>query len=116
MRREFFPGTRASPCADSVEITSTGDKPASVATCRFGCNAVPHPSVELSSGGKTFSSDLNCALHLYARKSIRRAEVATAQMSVEGAHFLLWNLIVRVSVEFCLPRLTNHASPFFGSS
>ncbi len=80
--------------------------------CGLGAMLVPHPSVELSTGSKTFSSDLNCALHLYARKSIRRAEVATAQMSVEGAHFLLWNLTVKVSVEFCLPRLTNHASPF----
>jgi hypothetical protein len=59
-----------------------------------------------------FSSDLNRALHLHARKGIRQAEVAIARMSVEGAHLHLWKLTVKVRVEFCLPRLTNHASPF----
>src|SRR5260370_32613580 len=76
----------------------------------FGGHALLHPFPELSTGSETFSSDLNCALHLYARKGIRGARRAVAHMSIEGAHLLLRNLTVEVGVEFLLPRLTNHGS------
>src|ERR1700687_721419 len=76
----------------------------------FGCNALLSAFPELSAASETFSCDLNCALHLYACKGIRRARGAATHMSVEGAHLFLRNLTVEVGVEFCLPRLTNHGS------
>src|SRR5580700_3558489 len=78
----------------------------------FCRNLLLHPLPELSAGSVTFSSGLNRALHLYPRKRIRRAREAAADMSVEAAHLPFCNLTVEVSVEFRLPRLTNHGSPF----
>src|SRR5258708_664342 len=65
---------------------------------------------ELRAGSEAFSCGLDCALHLDAGKSIRRAGRAASHVHIEGAHLLLWNFTVDVGVEFCLPRLTNHGS------
>src|SRR5580658_5611108 len=78
----------------------------------FCSNLLLHPLPELSTRSVTFSCGLNRALHLYARKRIHRARGAAAHMSVEAVHLPLRNLTVEVSVEFRLPRLTNHGSPF----
>src|ERR1700733_8688972 len=88
-------------------------RPSQTKTAPRSCgNLLLHLLPELNTGSVTSSSGLNCTFHLHARKGIRRARRAAADMSVEAPHLLLRDLTVEVSVELRLPRLTNHRSPF----
>src|ERR1700683_1162277 len=64
----------------------------------FAGNALFYTPAEISAWSEAFSASLNCPLHLYARKGIRRTQRAGVHMSVEHAHLLLWELTVQVSV------------------